>query len=126
MYTVTNNCNYFLLIHVDITKPVIICPYIPTQYADRLKNTTTVFWNPPTYYDNSGEALTLEQNVDIHSGSSFDVGHHEIGYKVVDKTGNTANCSFLIIVDGKYITGGKRYKITHGGINQHLRYVNKR
>lgn len=94
--------SYYQL-YLDVTPPVITCPYVHRKYADRFTNSTSVFWRMPTCSDNSGKIFTMQPfSGNLRNGSSFEVGRHEMGYMVNDSSGNMANCSFEVIVDGKF------------------------
>ena len=87
--------------YLDVTAPDITCPFVKRQYADLFKNSTSVYWDAPTYFDTSGEALILQQfDGNQPNGSTFEIGRHELGYMVSDGNNNTAKCSFQINIGG--------------------------
>ena len=60
--------------------------------------TATVTWTVPTATDNSGtQTLTSTHN----PGDSFPIGTTTVTYTSTDAAGNTATCSFAIVVTGK-------------------------
>ena len=60
--------------------------------------TGTVSWTAPTATDNSGtQTLTSDYN----PGDSFPIGTTTVTYTSTDAAGNTATCSFDVIVTGE-------------------------
>ena len=60
--------------------------------------TGTISWTAPTATDNSGtQTLTSTHN----PGDSFPIGTTTVTYTATDAAGNSANCSFDVIVVGK-------------------------
>jgi len=57
-----------------------------------------VNWTPPTAIDNCGGNVSVIQTMGLASGSVFSVGTHQIVYTANDGNGNTATCSFTIVV----------------------------
>jgi len=60
-----------------------------------------VIWKAPLATDNSPHKLTTSHR-GKNSGEKFDEGTHTIIYIATDKSGNTAQCSFNVIVKGRY------------------------
>ena len=59
----------------------------------------TVSWNPPTVSDDSGEVVRL---VTTHEPNTlFSLGSETVTYTAFDNYGNSAFCSFDVIVGGK-------------------------
>ena len=62
----------------------------------------TVSWTTPTYRDNSGLAVTVEQITGQSNGSLFQEGVHLIKYKATDNKGNkNLDCQFTVRIRGK-------------------------
>ena len=58
----------------------------------------TVTWSPPSATDNSGETVFLTS--DLEPGD-YPIGEYNVTYTGEDASGNTAQCSFTVIVTGK-------------------------
>ncbi len=67
-------------------------------YADSGQISATVTWDLPTATDNSNEVLTAQQVEGLPPGADFSSGSHVIKYEVRDSSGNTASCSFSVVV----------------------------
>ncbi|XP_072018428.1 uncharacterized protein [Amphiura filiformis] len=81
----------------DTTPPVISnCPAAINLQVDAGVTEATATWNSPTATDNSGDAPTRSSN--YNSGESFPVGVTLVIYTFSDAAGNTATCSFEVIV----------------------------
>ena len=84
---------------VDNENPVITnCPSTQTADVASGSSTATVTWTEPTATDNSG-TVTLDS--DSNSGGSFSVGTTPVFYTATDPSGNTATCTFDVVVIGK-------------------------
>ena len=83
----------------DVEGPVITgCPGTQTGVTDSEIATGTVSWVAPTATDNSGtQTLTSTHN----PGDSFPIGTTPVTYTSTDAAGNTATCSFDVIVTGE-------------------------
>ncbi|XP_072172386.1 uncharacterized protein [Diadema setosum] len=106
VYTATDGsgnqdvCSFFVTVSVvapvDVTPPVLSnCPTDIVQTAASGSSFAVVTWVPPTATDNVGTP-TVSSN--FPSGSSFPVGNTLVTYTAVDAAGNTAECSFNILV----------------------------
>ncbi|XP_071786151.1 uncharacterized protein [Asterias amurensis] len=85
---------------IDTQRPVMKCPSTILAYAESGQTTATVTWDLPTVTDNSNEKLTTKQTQieGLTSGAAFSRGSHVIKYEVSDSSGNTARCSFSVVV----------------------------
>ena len=84
------------LAFVDYENPVITnCPEDLYQKPDSGTATAEVTWTPPTAGDNS-KVQTLSSDHD--PGDTFGVGSHEVIYTSEDESGNTATCTFNVII----------------------------
>ena len=81
--------------------PVISgCPNTQSGNTDRGFATGTVSWTAPTATDNSGtQTLTSTHN----PGDSFPIGTTPVTYTSTDATGNTATCTFDVVVTGEFL-----------------------
>ena len=77
----------------------MICPENIIQPNDPEAYNAKVSWIDPYVADNSG---TYEVWTDHISGDSFDIGNTTVTVYVVDGSGNSANCSFLVTVIGTH------------------------
>ena len=78
--------------------PIIICPMDIVQNADPGVNFTNVTWPDPRYMDN--EEITVF-NASHTSGTLFYIATTVVSYLIVDRAGNSANCSFDVTVVGE-------------------------
>ena len=95
--TILSSCIYMHFL--DIEAPVIGgCPSDQSGNTDSGLATGTISWTAPTATDNSGtQTLTSTHN----PGDSFPIGTTTVTYTATDAAGNSANCSFDVIVNGK-------------------------
>ena len=99
MYT-CNNFHFILDVCIeDNTDPVIRdCPSDQTAITDSESPTATVSWTEPTATDNRGDqTLTSEYS----PGDVFEIGTTEVTYTSTDPAGNSATCTFNVIVTGR-------------------------
>ncbi len=61
--------------------------------------TPPVYWNTPYVRDNSGIVSLITSSV--NSGNVFQIGATNVTYYVEDGYGNTNECSFTVVVQGK-------------------------
>ena len=87
----------------DIEGPVINgCPSNQSGVTDSGIATGTISWTAPSATDNSGtQTLTSTHN----PGDSFPIGTTIVTYMSTDAAGNTATCSFDVVVNGEFIGG---------------------
>ncbi len=79
----------------DSIAPVVSgCPANQTLHASAAPGAVAT-WTAPTASDNSGTASLIGSHA---SGATFPVGNTTVTYTAIDPAGNTATCSFTIIV----------------------------
>ena len=92
---------FFLISFKDEEPPTVLCPDDIIRQTDPGIYSTIVNWTNPLVTDNSGASVGL---VESHpSGSSFFAGNTTVNIYVEDESGNSASCSFYVIVIGKKI-----------------------
>lgn len=82
----------------DTLAPILDCLMQDTLIEDCLADRTIMF-EIPQALDNCGEALTPTLISGLESGSRFPAGQTEQVFEVVDASGNSATCSFIVDVD---------------------------
>lgn len=86
--------------NLDNEPPAIYCP----QNMEVKKKSDTpaikVYWPPPTYRDNSGQAVTIF--TESINGSDFRTGSHPITYTATDQNNNKGSCTFIIVISCKF------------------------
>ncbi|XP_033121132.1 hyalin-like isoform X2 [Anneissia japonica] len=101
---------YFSII--DIEPPTITCPTNITNYYDTYfginraaldpgSSTSTVMWDDPTVFDNSGRVVIVTST--HQSGESFAPRFYppyEVEYTAEDESGNKNFCKFYFLVSG--------------------------
>ncbi|MBU2949602.1 FG-GAP repeat protein, partial [Tamlana agarivorans] len=102
-YSVTdeagNSINVEQIITIeDSINPEIVCPGDITQTVDSGSTTATVTFTNPVGTDNCTVNATT-QIAGLASGSAFPIGTTLITFEVSDVAGNTATCSFNVIVE---------------------------
>ena len=90
----------FDVIVTDKTPPSIICPGDIKVTCPAGSKTAKVKYRSPTYSDNCPNVL-LTQLSGPQSGSEVPLGETVIAYKASDPSGNTAECSFKVIVESE-------------------------
>ncbi|XP_038055058.1 sushi, von Willebrand factor type A, EGF and pentraxin domain-containing protein 1-like [Patiria miniata] len=99
---------------VDVQDPTITCPAIIRDFAAASQTSANVTWDLPEVSDNAKLDIVPELTTGLPPGSLFSRGSHAISYRAQDEAGNTATCSFSIIVqviqcaDLSYLTGQRR------------------
>lgn len=99
-YTATDPAGNTAVCSFDVTvndtqNPTIMCPSDIAQNNDPSVCGATVTWTAPTFNDNcTGASL----NSDYDPGDSFPVGTTTVNYTVTDASGNTASCSFDVVI----------------------------
>ena len=90
----------------DVTPPVISgCPNTVVQTVNTGTSGSAVSWTEPSATDDSGTA-TLTQRTNA-PGSFFVIGTTTVTYAFSDPSGNTATCSFnVVVVAGKFLFYG--------------------
>lgn len=87
----------------DAEPPVITCPTDIRVQCEATESGKRVSYNTPQTSDNCGNAK-VELLSGLASGEMFSVGTHSIKVKATDAAGNTATCSFNIIVEKAKVT----------------------
>ena len=93
-----STCN-LLICSSDNEPPRIYCPQNQEVKKENSQPTIKVYWDPPTYSDNSGQAVTIF--TESINGSDFRTGQHQVKYDATDHVGNNASCTFIIVVSSK-------------------------
>ncbi|XP_022110885.1 sushi, von Willebrand factor type A, EGF and pentraxin domain-containing protein 1-like [Acanthaster planci] len=84
---------------VDKEAPKLNCSQTIREFADASQIYKNVTWDLPQVRDNSKLPINLELARGSPSqGSMFSRGSHSITYRATDEAGNTATCSFTVIV----------------------------
>ncbi len=102
-YVATDNAGNTVSTSFDVTvidniAPEIQCPGGPVEITvERGTTTVTVEYDAITTTDNC-EGTTVEMTSGIASGGDFPLGTTTVTYTVTDAAGNTASCSFDVIV----------------------------
>lgn len=87
-------------VYLDNEPPVIHCPLNQEVKKESDNPTIKVYWQPPTYRDNSGLPVTIF--TESINGSDFRTGSYTIRYEATDQARNKATCSFVIVVSCKF------------------------
>ena len=85
---------------IDTQPPLIFCPVDITVNAVAWESSAVVSWERPFATDNSRFLYPLVTNYE--QGSRFPVGETKVTYTASDKSNNTASCSFIVTVIGKF------------------------
>lgn len=102
-YTVTDlsgnetTCSFQVIVN-DVSPPVITCPESITVPADGGTCEAIVTFDAPLVTDNCDDDLIAVQTAGPVSGSAFPAGTTEVTFQVSDLSGNTATCSFNVLV----------------------------
>lgn len=100
-YNVTLNLqtNEYFFEATSCPFPEIVCPYDLWEMAELNSCERVVFYPEVKAAANcGGEGITIEQIEGLPSGSVFPVGQTLNSFKITNKDGNTAWCSFYVIV----------------------------
>lgn len=79
----------------DTIPPMIVCPEDVTLTVEILSGGSTAFWVVPTATDISGLVTVTSQ---FSPGQFFVTGTSPVTYTAVDGAGNTASCTFNVMV----------------------------
>lgn len=99
--------SYFFFL--DLQPPQFtFCPKSFQTFANK-DGFAKVSWEKPIAKDNSDNAdpcgstssVKIIQEEGNPSGSIFKPGHQTVKYSAIDGSGNTANCTFTVIVEGR-------------------------
>ncbi len=102
-YTATDNngnsltCSFTVKV-IDNQPPVINCPPTKQLSATAAAGTCSQIVPLPTFTDNSGKIPTIVSSNGVNPNNVYPAGKTVINFTVSDEAGNTASCSFDIIV----------------------------
>ena len=104
-YTITTNdgcnppetCTFDVTVLQDLNAPVITCPANIVKPTDIDQETALVTFVLPTATDDNGTPL-ITQIAGPPSGTQFPKGETTISFLATDVSGNTASCSFTVLV----------------------------
>lgn len=91
-----DTCSFTVTV-LDNEAPVISCPAAITLPGDTGSCGTAVSYTPPVGSDNCPNPVTSLIS-GFASGAVFPVGTTNVVYEVTDNSGNTASCSFTVLV----------------------------
>ena len=75
------------------------CPTEALTYVSPMADGGPVSWTPPRGFDNAGPPrITCTRS----RGENFPLGRTEVVYTATDAAGNTATCSFNVMVKGEW------------------------
>lgn len=83
----------------DNAAPVINCPGPQFRNADINSLGVNVNFTEPKATDNSGTAILINQSA--QPDDTFKIGATSVTYTFEDPTGNTASCTFQVVVTGR-------------------------
>ncbi len=86
----------FTVTVIDNIVPEITCQNDISETVDAGVTTAVVTYNPPAASDNC--EFTVEQTAGLASGSAFPLGTTTNTFVVTDAAGNTATCSFDVVI----------------------------
>jgi len=94
----TATCSFNITI-TDDENPMITCPSDITQTADTDSCNAAVMVPAPTYMDNCNiDVVINDYNSTSDASDTYPVGMSIVGFTVADSAGNTATCSFNIMI----------------------------
>ncbi|KAJ8029271.1 Hyalin [Holothuria leucospilota] len=102
------SCSFLVTIEApvitDVTPPVITvqCPTTINLVAPQGSTSVAVTWTEPRAVDDSGLEVTTISN--FNPGDQFPIGTSTVTYIFIDPSGNTAECSFQLIIQAPVIT----------------------
>ncbi|SHJ71611.1 gliding motility-associated C-terminal domain-containing protein, partial [Aquimarina spongiae] len=97
----------------DTIDPTIACPSDITQQLDMGSSSAVVNFSPPVGMDNCSGVSTTQVS-GLPSGSAFPVGVTTNTFEVTDGAGNTAICSFDVIISAEIIANDDEVLIDGG------------
>ncbi|XP_030830199.1 uncharacterized protein LOC588928 isoform X14 [Strongylocentrotus purpuratus] len=89
-------CSFTVEVIEDQSPTIVGCPSDITQPTDAGVNDATVSWTEPSVTDDRVNATLSAPN--FSSGDTFPLGSTTVMYSATDIGGNTATCSFTVIV----------------------------
>jgi len=103
MLSATDNSGNTASMMLEVTVADTLAPFLDCLMQDTLIEDCladrTIMFDMPQALDNCGEALTPTLISGLESGSRFPAGQTEQVFEVVDASGNSATCSFIVDVD---------------------------
>ena len=96
----SSTCSFNVIV-VDGEDPSITCPPDINANVDYATNTAVVVYTPPEGTDNCTGAVTV-QTAGLPSGAAFPTGTTVNTFTVMDTAGNSAECSFNVVVNDNY------------------------
>ncbi len=91
----TSTCTQLITVE-DIEAPQVACPQNIIMETTPGMCDVVASWDTPEFTDNCGAYVA---NVSHDSGQTFSIGTTTVTYNIADDAGNTAVCSFDIIVE---------------------------
>jgi len=85
--------------YIDTIPPEFETIEDATFYLEHDQESMTIVWNEPKATDNIDADVEIVQAMGLPSGSLFDEGVYNILYKAIDKSGNSTEVEFKIIVN---------------------------
>lgn len=95
-----DSCIAVVTILDTISPSILNCPSNITVTPDSSNCQPSVTWVEPTTSDNCSSTISS----DFSSGDSFAVGSTTVTYQAIDGSGNTATCSFDVVVEPSLIS----------------------
>ena len=109
----------------DVEPPTVSsCPADIINTTDPGLSNATVYWQEPTFSDNDG----VSSNTSTHRpGDTFGLESTTVTYNVTDNSGNMANCSFVVTIEGMLngLMHTVEVKITHYVINSSVLNIHR-
>ena len=103
MLSATDNSGNTASMMLEVTVADTLAPFLDCLMQDTLIEDCladrTIMFEMPQALDNCGEALIPTLISGLESGSRFPAGQTEQVFEVVDASGNSATCSFIVDVD---------------------------
>ncbi len=93
-------CNFNVII-LDTISPIVTCPNDTTIISNGSTCGKLYTWTAPTFSDNcdTNPILTLSSLPSgLQNGSTFPIGTSTLTYTVIDASGNSTQCSFIVTV----------------------------
>ena len=88
--------------YLDLEAPQITCPSTVTGYTDTSLATGRTEWPLPNVTDNSGKYVAVDCTA-VPGSTSFLLGSSQVTCVATDLSGNSASCSFIVIILDKEI-----------------------
>jgi len=92
----TATCSIDVVVE-DVESPVLVCPETVTAFTTQGTCDAAAEWDLPTLMDNCpGATITGSSH---NSGDIFPIGTTTVTYTATDAAGNTAECSFDVVIE---------------------------